>query len=76
MTKVFTINQNIIQICNNKNMKLFSYNSVNIILKRNLNIKKTKKYKLILEITILSLKNHFLFINFLDLYFIIYIYLI
>ena len=68
---VFDIDQNIIQIYNNKNIKFFYKNLVNISLKRSQHIRLTKKYDLILLMSILCLENYFVFITFPSFYLII-----
>ena len=55
---------------------IFLLNFVKLLLKTYNNIRKVKKYILILEITISNLKNYFLFIIFLKLCLIRYIYYI
>lgn len=62
---IINIDQNIIQIYYNKNIKLFSNNFVNITLKIDLYIRKTN---LQLEIIVYNIKSCFLLITFLNLY--------
>lgn len=68
LIQVLSINKNIIQIYNNKNTELFSNNLGNVILKTSKYIEKPKRYDLVFEISIPSLKGSFLFIAFLDSY--------
>lgn len=68
---IFAIDQNIIQIHNNKDIEIFSKNLVNIPLKTGQSIKKPKKYNLVFEIAIPDLENNLLLIIFLNSYSII-----
>ena len=61
----FSLNQNIIKIYNNKNIKFIFQNLIYIHLKTNLSIKKFKKFNLIFETIILYLKNYNFFLKFL-----------
>lgn len=65
---IFNINQNLIYIDYNKNIKFYTMNFINIVLKNSKYIKKTKKYHLILNITILGIKNYLLLSLFLNSY--------
>lgn len=76
LARIFSIDQNIFQIYNNKNIKLFDKDLIDIALKSGRNIKKFEKHDLILKITILSSKNNLLFVVFIDFYLIIDICLI
>lgn len=62
LAKIFDIYYNVLQIYNNKDIKLFFRNFINISLKLSQSIKKNKKYKLILEKAIIDPKNYLLFI--------------
>ena len=57
LVKVFNINHNIVQIYNNKNIKLFSKNFIDVTLKSEQNIEKSKNYDLIFKMAILDPKN-------------------
>lgn len=61
---IFDIDQNIVQMYNGKNVKLFYMNLIDIILEIGWYVGKSKKYDLILELVIPDLKNGFLFITF------------
>ena len=63
---LFGIDQDIIQIYHNEDIKLLSENFVNIALKINWYVKKSNRYDLILEVTISSTKNHLPLIAFLN----------
>lgn len=65
-TRVFGINHDVVQICNDENLEFFSKDFVNIVLEAELSIRKTKKHDLILEMTIPDSKNGLLFIAFLN----------
>lgn len=69
--KVLGINYNIIQIYNDKNIKICNKNLINLTLKTGLNIEKSKRYDIVLEIVILNLKYGFIFIIFSNFYLII-----
>ena len=73
LAKVFYINQHNIEIYNNKNIKFFSQNSVEIALKTGGSIKNIKKYNLVFEINIQYLKNYCLLIKPSNSYLMIYI---
>ena len=69
---IFAINKNVVQVYNNKNVKLFYQNLVDIALKSGWCISQTKKhYYLILKIAIISLESCFLFVSFSNLHSII-----
>ena len=59
---VFDIDNNIIQIHNNKNIKFFYEDFINIALKCCWNISQSKRYYLILKMTVSGPKNSFLLI--------------
>ena len=65
---IFSINKDVIKIHNNKNIKFFYQDLVDVALKCGWYISQAKKYDLILEIAISGLANHFLFIVFLNFY--------
>lgn len=69
--QIFNIDKNVIQVDNNKNIKLLSQNLINIALEASQSIKETKKHDLILEIAISHLKDRLSFVTFFDLYLII-----
>lgn len=71
---VFGIKKNIIQINKDQNVKFLTQDHINIILKVDQSIKKTKWHYLEVEVTILSSKNCFLFIVFFHFYFMVSIY--
>lgn len=64
LAEVFGIDQNIIQIHVNKDIKFLNKNLVNIILKTSWCIKKTKKQDLVLKVTVSGTKGCFLLITF------------
>ena len=59
------------QIYNNKNIKFFYKDLINVSLKHSQNIKNAKKHDLVFKIIISGLKSRFLFIIFINFYFII-----
>ena len=58
----FSIDENVIKVYNNKDVKLFCQNLVNIILESGWYISQSKKHYLIFEIAIASYQGRFLFI--------------
>lgn len=64
LTIIFDIDQDVIQIYNNENIKLFSTDLIDLTLKAGWNIRKSEKYNLVLEMLLSSPKNGFLFIIF------------
>lgn len=72
LTQIFNIDEDVIYIYNDKNDKFFSKDLINIALKTDQSIKKSKNHDLIFEISIItSLKRGFLFIKFLNFYLIV-----
>lgn len=63
-TRVFSIDQNIIQIHDDKNVKLFGKNFINIALEASWSIWKIERLNLVLKITIWGPENSFLFFAF------------
>ena len=59
LAEVFVIDQDIIYIQNNKKIKLFSQNLVDITLKASKTIGKSKRYHIILIIAMVDLENNF-----------------
>lgn len=64
LAMVFGIDQDIVQVYNNKNIKLLGKDFINIALKAGKNIKESKKHDMVLKMAISSLKNRLLFIAF------------
>lgn len=64
--KIFSINQNVIQIYNNKYIKLFGQDLIDVAMEAGQRIKEIKKHYLVLEMTVLGLENRFLFVIFLN----------
>lgn len=60
----FCIDQKVIQIYNNKDVKFLSKDFINIAFKINRSIGESERHNLVLEIAISGLKNIFLFIAF------------
>ena len=60
----FDINKYIIEINNDKNIKLLGQNLINIILEARQYVREPQKYYLVLELALLSLESCFLFIAF------------
>lgn len=63
-----------IEVYNDKNVKFFYYDSIDLVLKAGKSVEKTKKYNLILEIAIAYLENCFLVVIFSNSHLIICIY--
>ena len=61
---VFSIDENTIKVYNNKNIKFFCQNLVDIALKHDWYVGQTKKHYLILKITIMGHESYLLFITF------------
>lgn len=68
LNNIFNINQDIVKINHSKNVKFFNQNNTNIAIKTGKYVKKTEKYNLVLKITILHLKNRFLYIIYSNFY--------
>ena len=58
---VFSINEDIIEINNNKNVSLFGKDLVNVILKAGQYIEKPKKHYVVLKVAVSSAKSYFPF---------------
>lgn len=65
------MNQDIIQLYHHKDVKLFGKDLIDISLKAGQDIRQPKRYYLVFEVPISSLKDGFLFINFLNSYLIV-----
>ena len=59
LASIFGINQDIIEIFNNKKIEIFCKNIVNLALRAGNDIEKTKMYDLVVEIAIPHLKSCF-----------------
>ena len=70
----FSINQDVIKVNNNKNIKFFCKNFVNVALEAGWSMKNTEKYNLVLKIAALHLESCFLLITLPNSYLIICIY--
>lgn len=68
LAKLFGINQDIIQIYHNKDIKLFSKDLLDITLKTSWCVGKAKKYNLVYKVSVLFAKNLFLLLILLNLY--------
>ena len=64
MTCLFSIDQEVFQIHNNKVVKLLNKNPINIALKIGRSIRESKKHYLVLEVTIFGIKSSFTFVAF------------
>ncbi len=63
---VFGIDQDIIQIHHNKDIKLFSEDLVDVALKTGGCIRKTEGYYLVLKVAVSGAKGHLLLVTFSD----------
>lgn len=61
---ILSVNQDITQVDNDKNIKFLGQNLVNITLKTSRGVKMPKKHYLIFKIIVSSLKNHLPFVVF------------
>ena len=70
MSRVYVlyIDKDIIQVDNDKDIQLFGQDFIDITLEASWCIGKTKKYDLVLEMTVLDSKVRLLFLTFLDSY--------
>ena len=71
LTWVLNIDEGIIWINNDKNIKLFGQDFIDIILETGCCIGKPKRHYLVLEVAVSSLESHFLFVALFYLYLII-----
>lgn len=65
---VFNIDKDIVKVYNNKNIKLFCQNLIDISFKYGWYINQSQRHYLVSKIAITGSKSSFLFIIFLDLY--------
>ena len=70
-TFAFNIDKDVIEIHYHDNVKFLYQNLVDIVLECGWSIDSTKKYYLVLEMTIAGLEGHFLFIAFINPYLIV-----
>lgn len=66
LAKVFNVDRNFVQIYYNKDIELFNFDFINISLKISRNIRKSKRYNLILNMGIPDLKSSLLLFTFLN----------
>lgn len=66
LVEVLCIDQNIIQVYNHENIKLFNQDLIYISLEAGWSVRLTKKYYLVLKVAVSGEKVRFLFITFLD----------
>lgn len=71
MIYIIGIDENIIEIHNNKNIQFLSQDLIDITLKTSSNVEQAKQYDLLFAITIFSLKLYFPFISLSNLYLIV-----
>ena len=64
LAKVFGIDQDIISICYNKDIKLLSKNLVDVALKIGGCVEKTKRHYLVLEVAISNVEGRLPFVTF------------
>ncbi len=63
-----SINENVIELHNNKDVKLFCQDLIDVALESCRYISQSKRHYLVLEVVIVNSKGHLLFITFFDLY--------
>ena len=63
---LFNLDQNIVQIYNDKDVKLFSKNLIDIALETGQSVRESKRHDLILKMGILGTKGTLLFVTFLN----------
>lgn len=59
LASIFNINQYIIRVHNDKNVKFLSRDLVDIVLKAGIDMKKIEKYNLVLKIAVSHLESYF-----------------
>ena len=74
LASVFNINQNVIKVHNNENIKFFYQNFIDVVLEAGGGVRKTKKHNLVLEIAVPYLEDCFLLVTLLSFHPIICIY--
>ena len=70
---VFSINKDVIEVHNDKNIKFFYYDFFDLALEAGEGIKKTKMHKLVFEMAVLHLESCFSLVTFPNSHLIIYI---
>lgn len=63
---VFNINDDIIKVCNNKDVKFFYHNLVDVALESGQCVVQSKRHHLVLEVVIAGPEGYFPFITFSD----------
>lgn len=71
LAEIFSMNQDIVWLCNNKNIEFLNQDFTIILLEGGQNIRETRRHKLVFKVAILNLKSYFPLVIFLDLYLII-----
>ena len=66
LARIFDIDQNVISIYHNKDIKLLSKDLIDIASKTSWYIEKAKKHDLVLQVAVSGVKNNLLLIVFLD----------
>ena len=66
LVRIFTIDKNVIKVINNKDVKFFGQNVIDITLKACRSIQSPKKHYMIFGIAISGIKSCFSFVAFLD----------
>ncbi len=64
----FSINENVVEVHNTKNVRLFYQDFVDVVLKHGWCIDQSKRHYLVLEVAIIGLESRFLFIAFFNLH--------
>ena len=66
LARIFGIDQNVIQIYHNKNIKLLSKDLIDIALKTGWYIGKAKEHELVFKVVVFGAKDHHILVAFLD----------
>ncbi len=61
---ILSIDQDVIQVYHNKDIKLFSENLIDVALKTSGFVKKAKRHYLVLEVVVSGAKDYLLFVTF------------
>ena len=68
LAEIFDVDQDVVQIYNNKDIKLFGQDLIDVTLEGGRSIEETKGHNLVLKMPIPSSNSHFPLVTFSDLY--------